>query len=136
LENKLGILHARFGEERTAESRFQEAMQIAPQYLSSYLNMANLKLLQEAPRQALEYLEQGEALRPSSVMVNALLAKTYYHIGEQEQAQKHYRLVHEQAPGVAEPLAYIEGAGDAPGDTGRAGDAGSSESLLWSLEAE
>jgi hypothetical protein len=78
------------------------------------------------------YLERGKSLRPSSIMINALLATTYHRIGNRKKAQVHYRLVEEQAPHVAKSLAYIEG----PEDHGRASGKGDREPLLWSIEAE
>jgi tetratricopeptide (TPR) repeat protein len=130
--NKAGILHARFGEDRRAEESFSEAMRIMPRSVSSYINMANLKLLRDEPREALTFLEQGRDVRSSSVMINALLAKTYYQIGEQGKARDFYRIVEEQSPGAAETLAYIESSGG----TVRAADAGSTESLFWDIEEE
>ncbi len=131
LLNKVGILHARFGEDTQAEESFSEAMKLNPRSVSSYINMANLKLLQDRPHDALSYLEQGKAVRSSSVMINALLAKTYYQIGDRRQARDYYRIVEERSPNIAEPLAYIEGGG-----TARAADAGSTESLFWDIEEE
>ena len=130
--NKAGILHARFGEDRRAEESFGEAMKIAPRSVSSYINMANLKLLRDEPREALAFLERGRDVRSSSVMINALLAKTYFQIGEQRKARDFYRIVEERSPETAESLAYIESSGG----TARAADAGSTESLFWDIEEE
>jgi len=130
--NRMGILHARFGEDRLAEDSFREAMEIAPRSVSSYINIANLKLIQDKPDDALVFLEQGKAIRDTSVVINALLAKTYYQIGDRDKAKDHYRIVEERSPKMAEPMAYIGG------DTGaaRAADAGSTESLFWDIEEE
>lgn len=132
LLNKAGILHARFGEDWKAEESFTEAMELEPRSVSSYINMANLRLLQDKPRDALTFLEKGKDIRSSSVMINALLAKTYYQIGDRRRAEDYYRIVEERSPAIAEPLAYIESSGD----TARAADAGSNESFLWDIEEE
>ena len=130
--NQTGILHARFGEDRRAENSFSEAMETAPRSVSSYINMANLKLLQDEPQEALAYLERGKAVRSNSVMLNALLAKTYYQIGDRRKARDFYRIVEERSPETAESLAYIESSGG----TARAADAGSTESLFWNIDEE
>ena len=130
--NQAGILHARFGEDRRAEESFDEAMKIAPRSVSSYINMANLKLLQEKPREALAYLEKGSEVRAGSIIINALLAKTYYRIGKRQKARDYYQIVEDRSPEAAASLAYIESSDG----TARAADAGSTESLFWDIEGE
>lgn len=130
--NQLGILQARFGEDREAEAAFSQAIQLEERFLSSYINMSNLKLLQDKPREALDYLERAKEIRDTSVVVNALLAKTHYHIGEQKKAEDYYQKVVERSPDVAKDIAYIQSSSG----TARAAEAGNRESFFWNIEEE
>ena len=132
LMNKLGILHARFGEDDEAEEVFREALDTAPSSVSAYVNLANLKLLQNKPKEALSLLEQGKRLRPESVVINLLLAKTYHQTGNSTKAKDHYRLVEKQSPEAAKSIAYIQGEGG--GGSARASEAAKQEPFYWDVE--
>jgi tetratricopeptide (TPR) repeat protein len=132
LMNKLGILHARFGEDNEAEEVFREALDTAPSSVSAYVNLANLKLLQNKPKEALSLLEQGKRLRPESVVINLLLAKTYHQTGDSAKARTHYRLVEKQSPEAAKSIAYIQG--ESGGGSARASEAAKQEPFYWDVE--
>ena len=132
LMNRLGILHARFGEDEKAESVFRKALDTAPSSVSAYVNLANLKLLQDKPKEALSLLEKGKRLRPESVVINLLLAKTYHQTGNSVKAKDHYRLVEDQSPEAAKSIAYIDG--DGGSGSARASEAAKQEPFYWDVE--
>ncbi len=105
--NQIGILHAIFGYDTLAEVNFQKAIDRDEDYLSSYINMANLKLEQDNPAAAVRFLEKGKRIRPSSVLVNLLLAQAHSKLGEDSKVREYLEIVEERSPSLAERYAGI-----------------------------
>lgn len=126
LLNRLGILHARFGEDKLAEETFNLAMKEKPDSVAGYINYANLMLLTNRPKDAYSALEQGRARMPESAMVNLLLARVYYQAGDGAEAKKYLAEAEKKSPDLAEQFAYIKTDG-----VSRAGNVGGAAPMLW-----
>lgn len=130
--NRIGILHARFGRLDRAEDTFREAIAEDDDYVSSYVNLANLMLDQERHDEALAALETGYEKRPDSVLINLLLTRVYYETDSPADAAPYFAVVEERAPNLAERYSYMV----ARTDGSRASGADVNVPFIWPTEEE
>jgi tetratricopeptide (TPR) repeat protein len=129
--NKIGVLHARFDETRLAERSFNEAIELDPEYTTSYINLANLKIIRGEPQEAVALLDEVTARRPDSILANLLLAQANQMMGNQSAAHEFMVIVEEQAPELASQYPHLTGGG-----VGRASEAQSTPVFPWPVEDE
>ncbi len=129
LLNQLGILHARFGEPDRARDRFQEATNEDPGYSASYINLANIEIMEKRPRRAIEILDQPAIRDRSSVLTNLLLAQAYAQLGDRDRAGEYLAVVEERSPQLAAQYAGLADPAQA-----RASDAAERPVLPWAAE--
>ncbi len=130
--NRIGILHARFGRFDLAEETFRDAIEEDEDYVSSYINLANLLIDDNQLDEALAALENGYDKRPRSVLVNLLLTRVYYELGEPAEGAEYYELVSNRAPALAERYSYMV----ERDSTARASGADVSIPFIWPTEEE
>ena len=130
IQNRIGAIQARFGDDSGSDRALREAMEVDPSYVATYVNLANLKLANEENAAAIEILETGLAVKPDSVLLNLLLARAHHSSGNEGLAQRHFSLVREKAPRLADRYqAHVQG------ESGSAARAGVKEfPLIWSRE--
>lgn len=126
--NQLGVLYARFGEERMARTAFEENLSSAPDYVPSYINLANVHIETGRMDDAVGVLEDGLGQKPDSSILNLLLARVYYDLGDKSNATKYFSVVRDESPELAERYSFIGGSSDA---TRRAGISPSETPLIW-----
>lgn len=127
--NQLGILHARFGEPHLARERFEQAIDLDPDYTASYVNLANIEIMEQRPREAIAILEQPVVAERSSVLTNLLLAQAYAQLGDRGRAGEYLAAVEERAPQLAAQYATLAGPAAA-----RASEAAETPVLPWATE--
>lgn len=127
--NQLGILHARFGEPHLARERFEQAIDLDPEYTASYVNLANIEIMEQRPREAIAILEQPVVAERSSVLTNLLLAQAYAQLGDRDRAGEYLAAVEERAPQLAARYATLAGPAAA-----RASEAAETPVLPWATE--
>jgi tetratricopeptide (TPR) repeat protein len=109
--NRVGILHARFGETRDAEAAFADAIEIDEDYTSSYLNLANIRLLANDANGAIALLDEVTSRRPDSTLAHLFLAQAYHILGRSRDVAEHMTIVRENAPELAQTYAYLTAGG-------------------------
>jgi len=124
--NQVGVLHARFNETAKAEQSFREAIGLNPDYTASYINLANLRIIQDEPADAIALLDEVRERRPNSVLANLLLAQANQMLGNREEANQFMVIVEEQAPELAAQYPQLTGA-----SVGRASEAHARPILPW-----
>lgn len=128
--NQIGVLHGRFAQARAAERAFREAVEADPDYVASYVNLANLALLAEDPEEALAWLDEAEARRPDGVITTLLRAQARYLAGDRDAAARQMTLLETRAPDLAARYPHLSGATD----TGRASEARARPVLPWAVD--
>jgi tetratricopeptide (TPR) repeat protein len=129
--NQIGILHGQFNELREAERAFEEAIDIDPDYSASYINLANLSIIQGDGRAAIRWLDEAEEHRSGTVIATLLRAQALYIMGDRSGANDQMVLLAERAPDLAARYPHLSGS-----SVGRASEAASTPSLPWSLGDE
>ncbi|MEE8441680.1 MAG: tetratricopeptide repeat protein, partial [Spirochaetia bacterium] len=129
--NQIGVLHARFNESRLAERSFDDAIDLDPDYTTSYINLANLRIISSEPREAIALLNEVTDRRPNSALANLLLAQANQMLGNQSEARKFMVIVEERAPELASQFPHLTGGG-----VGRASEAQSIPVLPWPVDEE
>ncbi len=107
LNNKLGILHARFGEFHKAESLFRNLIQENPSYLSPYMNLGNLFYSQKEFEIALDIYEEAKEIKPESLMVNLALAKTFHQLDDISNTKKFFNVILSRSETLSDQFAYL-----------------------------
>jgi tetratricopeptide (TPR) repeat protein len=129
LENRLGILHARFGRDDRAEKVFIKSMERYPGYLPPYINYANLKILNNDIDTAIAVLKKALRQDQDSTHVHLLLARCFYLKGDRDSVAKHYLILQKKSPAIATRYKYLL----APSTT-RAGPDLFQNEIIWSAE--
>ncbi|MBN2050542.1 MAG: tetratricopeptide repeat protein [Spirochaetales bacterium] len=129
LQNSLGALHARFGNREAALALFSGNLELDPEYPASYLNLANLYILEGRTDRAREVLLAGIDRKPDSSPLNFLLARIYAAEGSEERADEYYARAEAAAPELAAGF-VITREGDEPV---RAGLEDLAAGLVWNL---
>jgi len=109
VRNQIAVLHARFGEDREAEKVFRGCIRSDPDYLSSYVNLANLLLARDEGREAVSVLEEGLERKPDSALLHLLLGRAHLSRGDRELAMEQYERLEELSPRTAERYAGLFG---------------------------
>lgn len=126
LENKLGILYARYGRYKKAEGCFLRAC-AQDNYQPALINLGNLCKLRDEHDQALQYFEQAARLSPRDVHILSHLMRMYHESGKADKARTTYEKIARLDRDVAERYAYInEGE-----DIGRAAATSTRKPVLW-----
>jgi len=129
--NQLGVLHARFNQPRLAERSFDDAIDLDPDYTTSYINLANLRIINDEPREAIALLNEVTDRRPGSVLANLLLAQANQMLGNQSEAREFMVIVEDQAPALASQYPHLSGS-----SAGRASEAQANPVLPWPVDEE
>jgi tetratricopeptide (TPR) repeat protein len=128
IRNQLGVLHARFGQMREAESAFEHNMREDPSYTASYLNLANLMVRERRDEEAVSALRGGLERNPRSPTLNLLMARIYHAQGKYREAWRHFDTVKQTSHELAERYAYLGDGGD---NTRRAGIDWENSPVIW-----
>ena len=128
IENKIGILHARFGDPREAEEIFRDLIDKDPGFTAPYINLANLLNSAGKTGEAVTLLEKGLNFNPDSPLMNLLLARGYYTLEKNEETEKYYTRVRDVSPDLAARFSYL---GESAQAGSRAGTGEDLEHLLW-----
>ena len=107
--NRLGILHARFGEAVKAQEVFVGILDLRSDYLPAYVNLANLAEQRGDREQALVWLDQAELLRPESPSVVEQLARTHFSDGNLVESRRYFERLTAIAPERAARISVIGG---------------------------
>jgi len=107
LNNKLGILHARFEEFNKAERIFKTLIDKDGNYISPYMNLGNLYYIRKDYDKALEIFEEAREIKPDSVMVNLALAKTYHKLNDSRNTVLFFDIVRSQSDSLSDKYAYL-----------------------------
>jgi tetratricopeptide (TPR) repeat protein len=94
----LGELLVERGDRDGAEHEFLEAIRIKPDWMTPWINLSNLKLLQGRPSDAARVLEKGLQANPKSEEIQILLASAQTQIGQIDRAIQLYEKVLEKDP--------------------------------------
>ena len=148
-KNRIGILNARFGKRQAAREAFNRLIREYPNYISPYVNLANLYLIEDRAGDAESILKKAVSVRPDSAVLNIKLALIYYGRSEKDQVLKYFLKVRKTDPAVAERYSYLikgsavagkgadkgsgEGLAEGSNEGGlkRAGNAGEGLKVLW-----
>ena len=137
LENRIGILNARFGREEAAGKVFKKLIRQFPDYISPYVNLSNLYLIENRVKEAEGVLKKAVSVKPDSAVLNLKLAFIYYRKSDKEQVLKYFLKARKGAPAGAKRYSYLingPSAGkEAAERAGNAGDNGYTKGLedLW-----
>ena len=127
--NQIGILHGQFDEPRDAESAFREAIDIDADYAASYVNLANLSIIDGDGRAAIQWLDEADERRSGTVISTLLRAQAEFLLGNRRAAQEQMVLLEQRAPDLAAQYPHLSGSA-----VGRASEAQSSPSLPWAVD--
>jgi tetratricopeptide (TPR) repeat protein len=105
--NRTGILHARFGKDNDSARVFLESIHVEPDYIPPYVNLAQLKLLQEDIDGALKILRMAERRELESAQVHLLFARCYSHRGDDGLAARHLKKIEKISPSLARRYQYL-----------------------------
>ncbi|HKJ85842.1 MAG TPA: hypothetical protein VKA06_07185, partial [Spirochaetia bacterium] len=127
--NQIGILHGRFDERRASRRVFQAAIAADSSYAASYINLANLSILEERPDDAITWLDEAESRRPGGVLTTLLRAQAEFMRGDPGAAAEQMTILESRAPNLAAQYPHLSGTA-----AGRASDAQATPTLPWALE--
>ncbi len=120
VQNKIGILYARYGLYSKAEAEFlQLTSDEQTAYTPALVNLGNLKYLKEDYEGAAALYTKAAKKAPADATVQLCLARACYALGKTDQARAVMTAVRKLEPRLAEQYAFIE-SGDS---TVRAADA-------------
>jgi len=74
-----------------AADAFERALELDPQYLKSWLNLARVRLDTSRPESALEAIDAALAIDSESSVANRLQGRAYHQLGQTEEAIDAYR---------------------------------------------
>ncbi len=130
-----GVLHALFGRLTDAEAAFRAALKDDPTLVSSYVNLANVRLLSKDPDGALSVVKTGLQQNRDSAFLNLLAARIYVDKGDTANAALAFAAVKKSSPDLAAQYPEIAAAvAAAAGGTARAGQAGQVAPVIWGSE--
>jgi len=105
--NSFGILYAKYGMFKQAETQFQAALKIDAKAHNAMINLANLYFLEDRMDDALTWYLKAAALVPDNEIVIAGLARTHYEKEEYQKAQDTYARLALLNPDMAKEYAYL-----------------------------
>lgn len=100
----LGNVYLEQGQAARASSLYHRALIEQPRLFAALLGLGRAALLNGAYSKAIEYLEAARASEPRASAVHYPLALAYQHAGRRTEAESHFRLRGEDAPGPPDPL--------------------------------
>jgi len=127
LQNRLGVLYARYGFADKAQAEFLKAL-ARQEYLPALVNMGNLYYLRENWAKALEFYERAARNAKDNASVHLGIARTQYQVGNAALAKKAFDQAKSLDAGLAAKYAYLE-SGDA--ESARAGEADTNGAVPW-----
>ncbi|MCK5200634.1 MAG: hypothetical protein KAR21_19900, partial [Spirochaetales bacterium] len=134
IQNRLGILHVRFENYKEAEKVFKEINKDQPEYVSAYVNLANLYRIQDKNTHAIDLLESALRESPYSTAINLVLAQCYYDESEFLKAGNLFVKVKSKAPELALKFAYLSSPGGGRDTIVRVAGAGETPPVFWDSE--
>jgi tetratricopeptide (TPR) repeat protein len=134
IQNRLGILHVRFNNYKEAEKVFTSINKEQPEYISAYINLANLYRIQEKTSTAIGLLESAIEKAPESTAVNLVLAQCYYEESDFSKAGRLFADVNDKDPELALKFAYLSTPGGGRDTISRAAGAGEDQPIFWDSE--
>jgi Flp pilus assembly protein TadD len=87
----LGLSAWKAGEVDEAESAFERALELDPQHLKSWLNLARVRLDTNRPEEALEAIDEVLVIDSESSVAIRLQGRSYHQLGQAEEAIESYR---------------------------------------------
>jgi tetratricopeptide (TPR) repeat protein len=130
LQNKLGVLYARYGIMDKAKVQFEAAAK--RDYAPALINMGNILFLEEKYDEALTYYERADDLRPGTTSALVGIAKVNYELENHGSVKRAYEEIQRKDPDLAARFGYlVSGEGEA---TGRASAAMIRETVVWDEE--
>jgi tetratricopeptide (TPR) repeat protein len=98
---RMGALHTRFGETEAAESALREAIATDPGALVPSINLATLYIGDGRPADALEVLGPVYERASRAILVNALLARASFDVGDIAEGRRFADVVESRSPEMA-----------------------------------
>lgn len=126
LQNKLGILYARYGRLEQAEISFQQASE-NQDYAPALINLGNLYLLQDQPEKALTQYEKASVIEPRDSRILLQITRIHHMTGRRRLARESYLKLAAIDRQTAERYAYLGGTAS----EGRASDGSLRRLVLW-----
>lgn len=121
IQNKIGILYARYGFYSKAEAEFQNLTSSEKTaFLPALVNLGNIYFLREDYAGALKLYSQAAKKDPADVTVQFCLARASYALGRYDEARTAMAMVRKSDPQLAERFSFME---TQAAGTARAGDA-------------
>ncbi|MFW6215256.1 MAG: hypothetical protein ACOC45_04840 [Alkalispirochaetaceae bacterium] len=99
--SRLGSLHSRFGEAEAAERALREAVDASEGALLPVVHLATLYVQSRRPADALDLLRPAYQQNPGALIVNALLARAHYDLGESREGRRFAAFVTDRSPELA-----------------------------------
>ncbi len=110
LRDMLGEVAARVGNAKLATGAFEKAIELKPDWLQPYHNLALLYVDQDQPAKAIETLQKAQKIRPQDERTLFYLGNAYERKGEADKARSIYEDLLKKKPddvAVANNLAYL-----------------------------
>jgi predicted Zn-dependent protease len=136
LRNQIGVLHARFGNDRAAETALNRCLSDDPDFSPAYLNLANLKMVRGEIEEAARVARRGLERSPEFPLLNVLLALYYNRKGQLGEARKYLERVRAASPELAARYDYLADAGSEESRAGIAAAAAGELPLIWDAGEE
>ena len=127
LQNRLGVLYARYGYTDKALVELQKAI-AKQEYVPALVNLGNLYFLRGSWSKALEFYERAAKKAQDNASVQMSIARTQYQLGNAAMVKKALDAVKSLDPGLAAKYAYLE-SGDT--ESARAGVAENHGEVPW-----
>ena len=134
IQNRLGILHVRFENYHEAEKIFKGINKEQPEYISAYVNLANLYRIQGKNNYAINLLESALKESPDSMAVNLVLSQCYFEKSEFLKAGNLFVKVKYLAPELASKFSYLSSTDGGRDTIVRAAGAGEKPPVFWDSE--
>lgn len=134
IQNRLGILHIRYENYSEAEKIFKVINNDLPEYISAYVNLANLYRIQDKNSQAINLLESALRKSPDSTAVNLVLAQCYYDKSDYLKAGNLFAKIDAADPLLAGKFVYLSFTREDGGTAGRASGAIGTRPVFWDSE--
>lgn len=131
LQNKLGVLYARYGMAEEAHSLFDEILE-REEYLPAIMNKGNIYFAANDLDLAYDYYERAYRLKPDSTSVLLSFARVNHELENYGTVKRLYEKIKEKNPELAEHHKYLEQKID---DSTRAGTTVEiRKALIWEEE--
>jgi tetratricopeptide (TPR) repeat protein len=129
INNRLGVLYAKYGLMDKAKEQFQQASDKS--YVPSMVNMGNILFLEKMFEDALDYYEQVEDEQPNNIKALLGIAKANYELENMGTVKRVFEKIQQKDPDLAERFSYLVSGSD---ETARASAAMISETVVWDEE--